>query len=134
MVNIMEILNNMPIWQAVVIGISAGALLFGSEYALNKCLLKYFPEEEQNLNEKPNTEGTIYGIQLETSEGPDPVLGDLDQDGQVTVADMVLLRRFLIGKSDLTADVATVADLNADEKINAIDLVLIKYILLNPAE
>ena len=25
MVNIMEILNNMPIWQAVVIGISAGA-------------------------------------------------------------------------------------------------------------
>ena len=55
MVNIMEILNNMPIWQAVVIGISAGALLFGSEYALNKCLLKYFPEEEQNLHEKPNT-------------------------------------------------------------------------------
>ena len=55
MVNIMEILNNMPIWLAVVIGISAGALLFGSEYALNKCLLKYFPEEEQNLNEKPNT-------------------------------------------------------------------------------
>ena len=50
----MEILNNMPIWQAVVIGISAGALLFGSEYALNKCLLKYFPEDEQNLNEKPN--------------------------------------------------------------------------------
>ncbi|MDD7556612.1 dockerin type I domain-containing protein [Ruminococcus sp.] len=87
-----------------------------------------------SVNEKPNTEGTIYGIQLETSEGPDPVLGDLDQDGQVTVADMVLLRRFLIGKSDLTADVATVADLNADEKINAIDLVLIKYILLNPAE
>ena len=33
---------------------AAGALLFGSEYALNKCLLKYFPEEEQNLNEKPN--------------------------------------------------------------------------------
>ena len=54
MVNIMEILNNMPIWQAVVIGISAGTLLFGFEYTLNKCLLKYFPEEEQNLNGKPN--------------------------------------------------------------------------------
>ena len=86
-----------------------------------------------SINEKPNTEGVIYGIQLEQTNPPtpDPVLGDLDGDRQVSVADMVLLRRYLIGKPDLTGDAAVTADLNADNKINAIDLVLLKNILLN---
>ena len=44
---------------------------------------------------------------------------------------MVLLRRYLIGKPDLTEDAAVTADLNADNKINAINLVLLKNILLN---
>lgn len=54
MVDIMEVFNNMSTWTAVVIGISAGTLLFGFEYIMNKCIIKYFPEEEQTLNGKPN--------------------------------------------------------------------------------
>lgn len=54
MVDIMEVFNNMSTWTAVAIGISAGTLLFGFEYILNKCLIKYFPEEEKSLDGKPN--------------------------------------------------------------------------------
>ena len=46
MVDIMEVLNNMSITTAVIIGISAGALLFGFEYGINRLVMKYFPEEK----------------------------------------------------------------------------------------
>ena len=46
MVDIMEVLNNMSITTAVIIGISAGALLFGFEYGINRLVMKYFPEDK----------------------------------------------------------------------------------------
>lgn len=42
----MEVLNNMSITTAVIIGISAGALLFGFEYGINRLVMKYFPEDK----------------------------------------------------------------------------------------
>lgn len=84
-----------------------------------------------SVNAKPNTEGTICGIQLEPAMPPEPLYGDLDEDGLVGISDLVLLRRYLMGKPALSANMASAADLNADDRINAIDLVLLKNLLLS---
>lgn len=48
--------------------------------------------------------------------------GDGDLDGSVTMMDRVILRRYLAGISDLNCQAFKNFDLNADGKVNAIDL------------
>ena len=56
----------------------------------------------------------------------EPVLsGDLDGDGELTSADVVLLARYLAGAETLTEAQLTAADLNADGVITSADLVLL---------
>lgn len=59
-------------------------------------------------------------------DGEAPVLsGDLDGDGELTSADVVLLARYLAGAETLTEAQLTAADLNADGVITSADLVLL---------
>lgn len=71
---------------------------------------------------------TCFGI-------PDVTLsdyGDLNQDGNITLTDLIPLQKYLLCQATLTADQSTLADLNEDGMINVIDLMLLKRILLNP--
>jgi len=57
--------------------------------------------------------------------------GDVDQNGKTEIADAVLLQKYLLTSGSLTADQAKAADLNADGKLTAVDLTLLKRILIS---
>ncbi len=61
----------------------------------------------------------------------DVLKGDVDLDGSVTNKDAVLLSQYLICSADLTTEQAANADINSDGKLNAIDLTLLKRILIS---
>ncbi len=59
--------------------------------------------------------------------------GDLNCDGTVDVADVKLLVKHLTVQTTLTDSQMQLADLSGDEKVNAVDLTLLKRITLSPA-
>jgi len=59
------------------------------------------------------------------------IAGDVNADGSRTVADAVMLMRYLTAQHNTLSDAAA-ADLNEDDKINAADLTLLKQLLLAP--
>lgn len=61
-----------------------------------------------------------------TTGGTTIVVGDLNQDEQVNIADTVLLCRYLLGKPASNWSVDLRADMNADGRINGMDLSLLR--------
>ena len=56
--------------------------------------------------------------------------GDVNGDGTVNLADVILLQKYLLTEGALTAEQADLADLNSDGRLNAIDLTLLKRMLI----
>ncbi len=52
--------------------------------------------------------------------------GDVDLDGSVSVTDIVLLQKYLLGKDTLSEDAAANADVTGDSRVNIYDLVILK--------
>lgn len=86
----------------------------------------------------------IYAVQVTSASGvrtrlfdvcrvaavlEQPLAGDLNLDGAVTVADMVLLQKHLIRAATLTDQQAAAGDLNKNGVCNGFDLVLLRRIL-----
>lgn len=61
-------------------------------------------------------------------------LGDLNLDGTVSVADAVLLTKYLLGQMDLHENQAKNADLNGSKTLNAIDLAMLKQVISRAKE
>lgn len=60
---------------------------------------------------------------------PELVLGDVDNDGEVTVADATLIQKEIARLVEFDADVARAADVDYDEKITIIDVTRVqKYV------
>ncbi len=66
-------------------------------------------------------------FQPETQPGVLP--GDINLDGSHTVADIVLLQKYLLGLEPLTAGSDTYAELTGDKKINVLDLIMLKRLV-----
>ncbi len=60
----------------------------------------------------------------------DILYGDINEDGAVTVKDIVMLKKFLCGSDDISDSQKIRADVNKDSELNIIDYVMIKNILL----
>ena len=58
------------------------------------------------------------------------LLGDVDLDGDVDVADLVQLQRYLLRQSTLTPEQAVQADLTGDQRLDAADLVRLRRMLM----
>ena len=56
--------------------------------------------------------------------------GDLNQDGTLSLTDLIPLQQSLLRQTTLTADQAQLADYNGDGSINVLDLILLKRALL----
>ena len=56
--------------------------------------------------------------------------GDINRDGNVSAADAVMLCKYLTGNEQLNGEQAEQADLDSNHKINAVDLTLLKRMLL----
>ncbi len=76
---------------------------------------------EDNLQKLAVLEAGIlaahYGILTPT------VAGDLNGNGQLDARDLLLLRRYLFGLTDLTNEQKQAADVNGDGKVNAVDYI-----------
>ncbi len=73
------------------------------------------------------TEGTGYA----TLFGANALCGDLNNDGTVSVADAVMMTKYLTGAESSTEGItAETADLNGDGRITAADLSLLKRLIL----
>ena len=63
-----------------------------------------------------------------TAAFQDAVRGDVNADGECTVADAVMLVKYLLGTGSVTAPEQ--ADLDGNRRLNAVDLSILKHILL----
>ena len=73
------------------------------------------------------TEGTGYV----TLFGANALCGDLNNDGTVSIADAVMMTKYLVTAEDNTENItAETADLNGDGRITAADLSLLKRLIL----
>ncbi|MDE6657121.1 MAG: RICIN domain-containing protein, partial [Oscillospiraceae bacterium] len=61
---------------------------------------------------------------------PVAIKGDIDNDGQLTVLDLVALHRYLMLQQRFTKEQYLIADMNQDSIVNIYDLVLLKKALL----
>ncbi len=72
------------------------------------------------------------GFTTGTTKPPKPVLGDIDNDYKITTRDALIVRYYLAKKTlpaDCNVSVAT-ADMNYDQVVNALDLLIIRRILV----
>ncbi|MCR4760023.1 MAG: CotH kinase family protein [Oscillospiraceae bacterium] len=73
---------------------------------------------------------TLSGDVSLTAAFQEGVRGDINADGKCDAADAVLLRNWLLAKTDAQIADRKAADLNADGQLSATDLTLLKRILL----
>lgn len=83
------------------------------------------------VTDAPTEESTTEEPTLETTyDPPTPVLGDLNNDGVCSVADVILLQKFLLGVEQLPAGSASMADCYVDGVIDVFDLVMLKRMVI----
>lgn len=63
-------------------------------------------------------------------EKPEILLGDVDSDGYVTMADVICLRQYLAQMRGLSKEALIAADVNKDGRISIIDAVMIQQYCL----
>lgn len=80
------------------------------------------------VSEQPKPVTTTTAETTVTTTGPVQtiVMGDVNLSSDVTIADAVLLSKYLVTAADLNAEQAKRGDLNDDRKLNALDLTLLK--------
>ena len=61
-----------------------------------------------------------------SSQGSDSTIGDVNMDGRLSMADAVLLQRYLAGVSELTQQQKLNADMNSSGNVNIFDLCMLK--------
>ncbi len=67
----------------------------------------------------------------DSAVGPGIKKGDINLDGVVSVADAVLLQRYIVGISKLTNDQMNIADMDNSNRVNIYDLSLLKEEIKN---
>lgn len=81
-----------------------------------------------NLAEiKFNSDITIAAVY----EKSDIAVGDINADGSIDAADVVILQKYLIGKISFISEQAVCADIDNNGIVNIFDMVLLKRICLN---
>lgn len=63
-----------------------------------------------------------------------PLYGDVNTDGAVDIADLVLAQKFILGKIDLTAEQRIRADMDADGFIDAFDTAFIRRAIIQSSK
>lgn len=66
-----------------------------------------------------------------TTQPPKPTAGDVNNDGQLTVTDIVLLQKWLVSIPNVRLNNWQAADLYMDGRLNILDLCIMKRLLLN---
>lgn len=103
-------------------GIDAG-ILFNN---LSEGSYVYRIEAEDTSGQKYTVISSTFTVRNEIVRGS----GDVNGDGQLTIADAVMFQSFLLGNGKFTADQITAADMDKDSKTDTFDFVLMKQQLV----
>ncbi len=127
--------------------LSGVALAEGDEFKIvgtdgNPATAVWFPENEDNyvvqkagtytLYFRPNYDGFedwFNGCIMVIINKPEPLLGDVDMDGDVDIQDATLLQSCLIEAKTLTDEQFKLADVNQDGVVNVRDVTAIQRIV-----
>lgn len=82
------------------------------------------------VDQPQTTEPTATTTTTETTTAPAPLLGDVNADGSISMADAVAMARYLAGSVSSDAVSVAQADMNTDRCISAEDLTLLKRKLI----
>lgn len=82
----------------------------------------------------PDDTTVTTSIQIGDSDNDKGVKGDTTCDGEVKSNDLLLLKKYLLGLSDLTPQALANADINGDGDVKSNDLLALKKFLLGLAE
>ncbi len=69
-------------------------------------------------------------VETTTITTPQPIKGDVNNDGRIEIADLVSMQFYLLGRNKLTAEEEVLADINDDIRVDVYDLVLLRQMLL----
>lgn len=58
-------------------------------------------------------------------------MGDINTDGKTSVADLVVLNRYILGSVQLDSDNYILSDLNFDGTTDSFDMVCMRKLILN---
>lgn len=73
----------------------------------------------------------FQNVQIHFEESaPEILTGDINQDGQVSVSDVIFLQKYLHGQESFTKAQFQTAELTQDGKVNIFDFIKLKYLLL----
>lgn len=75
------------------------------------------------------SELVLGGEQIKTE--PEVLKGDVNQDGQITVADIILLRNFIMGRQTPDLRQLLASDLNSDDQLTVSDVVSLRNLIMS---
>jgi len=99
---------------------------FGYVYVDTQTSIPYDIENLESLY--PNN--SFNDLSIKPPSEPEILLGDLDQNGKITVNDLAMLKLHLIGKKLLSDRALVIADIDQDGRISINDLAKQKIILI----
>lgn len=110
-------------------------VLFNEDYTAKPCFYSIVDGLDTppvtTTTEPPVTTTTDDTTTTTTNEPPtDVLLGDVNGDNKINTADLLLLKKYLLGLEDESSIVFNNSDYNADTKINTLDLLMLKRHLL----
>lgn len=62
------------------------------------------------------------------------LMGDVNQDGKLSISDMAIIQSHILGNSKLTYEQMDLADVNNDTHIDVVDIIEIRRIILKKGE
>ncbi len=99
----------------------------------DKCLIETdsaSKENGANIQQWESNGNACQKWNIITEKKPETVKGDVNDDGQYTVADIVLLQKWLLAVPDTTLKNWKSADLNDDNVLNSFDLVIMRQLIV----
>ncbi len=80
---------------------------------------------------KSTTTITTTTTKSTTTTTPQPIKGDVNNNGKVEIADLVSMQYYLLGRDKLTAEEESLADINNDDRVDVYDFVLLRQLIIN---
>lgn len=99
--------------------------------------------EEYTFTAQDNSDVGEYSVKITAPSGAEKIItlcnlltvkdsssGDINNDNKISIADLILMQRYILGIEDFTIGQFRCADMDNDGLVNAFDLVLLRKILI----
>ncbi len=111
-------------------GLGKGTITKNDSMPLISAMLKEIAVDLGNAYSDNENEVINNGYPVFTWQLPSKIKGDINNDGAVKVADIVVMQKFLTGKHTLNDSEQFSADLNGDNKFNVFDMIILKRMVM----